>query len=76
MSVLHFLFHSSVWDKESPSGRYRAVVRTFKDKKGNEKEYVEVWSGDNKEQSINVTGLEKHGKIYGSDGEFEPALKA
>lgn len=32
------------WNKESPSGKYRAVVRKLKDKKGEEKQFLEVSS--------------------------------
>jgi len=56
-------------NKESPSGRYRAIVRKVKDKKGEEHQYIEVWTDNLKLHNIDVNNLEQHGKVY-EDGQF------
>ncbi|XP_030828374.1 acylamino-acid-releasing enzyme isoform X1 [Strongylocentrotus purpuratus] len=53
----------------SPSGKLKAVLRKIKDKKGDEKQYLEVWNNIAKIHNINLTALDKHGKVY-EDGEF------
>lgn len=53
----------------SPSGKYKAVLRKVMDKKGDEKQYIEVWHQVRKVNNINLTALEKHGKVN-EDGEF------
>uniref|UniRef100_A0A0B7B020 Prolyl endopeptidase n=1 Tax=Arion vulgaris TaxID=1028688 RepID=A0A0B7B020_9EUPU len=58
------------WNKLSPSGKLRAVVRTQKDKKNEDKQYLEIFDTTRKLKTINVLALEKHGKIIDNDGQF------
>ncbi|XP_054752252.2 acylamino-acid-releasing enzyme-like [Lytechinus pictus] len=53
----------------SPSGKFKAVLRKVKDKKGDEKQYLEVWNSIQKVHNINLTAQDKHGKVF-EDGEF------
>uniref|UniRef100_A0A1A7WPK5 acylaminoacyl-peptidase n=1 Tax=Iconisemion striatum TaxID=60296 RepID=A0A1A7WPK5_9TELE len=55
-----------VLSKDSPSGEMKAVVREFT-VKGEEKQFLEIWSKNIKMKSINLTGLKKHGKVYEDD---------
>ncbi|XP_038047744.1 acylamino-acid-releasing enzyme-like isoform X1 [Patiria miniata] len=48
----------------SPSGAKRAVIREVKNKKGDEKQYVEVWDANHKLHNIDLSAQEKHGKVY------------
>lgn len=50
--------------RESPSGALKAVVRDTKNSKGEEQQFLEVWSKNRKVKSINLFALEKHGKVY------------
>ncbi|KAL8591404.1 hypothetical protein ACOMHN_022210 [Nucella lapillus] len=59
-----------VWDVESPSGKKRVVVLKKKDKKGEDKQFLEIWNVKQKEKTIDVKALDKHGDIVGSDGQF------
>ncbi|XP_076468947.1 LOW QUALITY PROTEIN: acylamino-acid-releasing enzyme-like [Babylonia areolata] len=59
-----------LWDVESPSGKKRAVVLKTKDKKGEDKQFVEIWNYKQKEKTIDVKALDKHGDIVGNDGQF------
>ncbi|MFT7800887.1 acylamino-acid-releasing enzyme-like [Arapaima gigas] len=52
--------------KDSPSGDLKAVVRECT-VKGEEKQFLEVWSKNSKVKSINLTALKKHGKVYEDD---------
>uniref|UniRef100_A0A087X492 Acylamino-acid-releasing enzyme n=1 Tax=Poecilia formosa TaxID=48698 RepID=A0A087X492_POEFO len=54
--------------KDSPSGEMKAVVRECT-VKGEEKQFLEIWSKNIKVKSINLTALKKHGKVY-EDGTF------
>ncbi|KAM6977100.1 acylamino-acid-releasing enzyme-like [Aplochiton taeniatus] len=49
--------------KDSPSGEMKAVVRECS-VKGEDKQFLEIWSKNIKVKSINLTGLKKHGKVY------------
>ncbi|XP_014862965.1 PREDICTED: acylamino-acid-releasing enzyme-like isoform X2 [Poecilia mexicana] len=49
--------------KDSPSGEMKAVVRECT-VKGEEKQFLEIWSKNIKVKSINLTALKKHGKVY------------
>ncbi|XP_069500272.1 acylamino-acid-releasing enzyme-like isoform X2 [Ambystoma mexicanum] len=49
---------------ESPSGALKAVIRETKNNKGEDKQFLEVWNRNRKVKSINLTALEKHGKVY------------
>ncbi|KAK7884227.1 hypothetical protein WMY93_027350 [Mugilogobius chulae] len=52
-----------VLSKDSPSGEMKAVVRECTNK-GEDKQYLEIWSKNIKIKSINLTALKKHGKVY------------
>ncbi|XP_038666652.1 acylamino-acid-releasing enzyme isoform X1 [Scyliorhinus canicula] len=52
---------------ESPSGFLKAVLRDHTNKKGEEKQFLEIWNKNSKEKSINLTALDKHGKVYEDD---------
>uniref|UniRef100_A0A8C7Z588 Acylamino-acid-releasing enzyme n=1 Tax=Oryzias sinensis TaxID=183150 RepID=A0A8C7Z588_9TELE len=52
-----------VLSKDSPSGEMKAVVRECT-VKGEEKQFLEIWSKNIKMKSINLTALKKHGKVY------------
>ncbi|XP_018430584.1 PREDICTED: acylamino-acid-releasing enzyme [Nanorana parkeri] len=49
---------------ESPSGALKAVLRETKNKKGEDTQFLEVWEKNRKVKSINLTALDKHGKVY------------
>ncbi|XP_075040012.1 acylamino-acid-releasing enzyme [Mixophyes fleayi] len=49
---------------ESPSGALKAVLRESKNKTGEVTQFLEVWDRHRKVKSINLTALEKHGKVY------------
>ncbi|XP_063742610.1 acylamino-acid-releasing enzyme isoform X4 [Eleginops maclovinus] len=55
-----------VQSKDSPSGDMKAVVRECTIK-GEEKQFLEIWSKNIKMKSINLTALKKHGKVYEDD---------
>uniref|UniRef100_A0A672IT22 Acylamino-acid-releasing enzyme n=1 Tax=Salarias fasciatus TaxID=181472 RepID=A0A672IT22_SALFA len=52
-----------VLSKDSPSGEMKAVVRECT-VKGEDKQFLEIWSKNIKMKSINLTALKKHGKVY------------
>ncbi|CAN9515559.1 unnamed protein product [Ophioblennius macclurei] len=52
-----------VLSKDSPSGEMKAVVRECS-VKGEDKQFLEIWSKNIKMKSINLTALKKHGKVY------------
>uniref|UniRef100_A0A4W3K1K9 Acylamino-acid-releasing enzyme n=1 Tax=Callorhinchus milii TaxID=7868 RepID=A0A4W3K1K9_CALMI len=60
---------SELLSRESPSGSLRAVLREHTNKKGEEKQFLEIWNRNSKEKSIDLTSLDKHGKVY-EDGQF------
>ncbi|XP_053377651.1 acylamino-acid-releasing enzyme-like [Mercenaria mercenaria] len=62
--------NNELWNKESKSGKYRAIVRKVLDKKKEEKQYLEIWNGSTKLENFDVLASEKHGKIYDNDGYF------
>nr|XP_033782661.1 acylamino-acid-releasing enzyme-like isoform X2 [Geotrypetes seraphini] len=52
--------------RESPSGALRAVLRsTMVQRK--ETEFLEIWHRSRKIKSLNLTALDKHGKIFSDD---------
>ncbi|XP_033647301.1 acylamino-acid-releasing enzyme-like [Asterias rubens] len=59
--------NSELLSSVSPSGNRRAVVREVKNKKGDEKQYLEIWDGRRKTHNIDLGAQEKHGKVYGDD---------
>lgn len=61
---------NELWNKTSPSGALRAVVRVGKDKKNEEKQYIEIFDKKRKLKTIDIQSLEKHGKIIDNDGQF------
>ncbi|MGH0180673.1 UNVERIFIED_CONTAM: hypothetical protein FKN15_011852 [Acipenser sinensis] len=52
--------------RDSPSGAMKAVIRECSNK-GEEKQFLEIWSKNCKVKSINLTGLKKHGKVFDDD---------
>ncbi|XP_022101234.1 acylamino-acid-releasing enzyme-like isoform X1 [Acanthaster planci] len=48
----------------SPTGTKRAVIREVKNKKGEEKQYAEIWDASHKILNLDLTAQEKHGKVY------------
>uniref|UniRef100_A0A4W5PE21 Acylamino-acid-releasing enzyme n=1 Tax=Hucho hucho TaxID=62062 RepID=A0A4W5PE21_9TELE len=52
--------------RDSPSGDMKAVVRES-NIKGEDKQFLEIWSKNIKVKSINLTALKKHGKVYEDD---------
>ncbi|XP_061909769.1 acylamino-acid-releasing enzyme-like isoform X1 [Entelurus aequoreus] len=49
--------------KDAPSGEMKAVVRKST-VKGEDNQFLEIWSKNIKVKSINLTSLKKHGKVY------------
>ncbi|XP_043564339.1 acylamino-acid-releasing enzyme-like isoform X5 [Chiloscyllium plagiosum] len=54
-------------NRDSPSGTRKAVLRRHTNNKGEEKQYLEIWSKTSKDRCINLTVLDKHGKVYEDD---------
>ncbi|XP_067907578.1 acylamino-acid-releasing enzyme-like [Heterodontus francisci] len=54
-------------NRDSPSGTLKAVLREHTNNNGEEQQYLEIWSKALKEKSINLTALDKHGKVYEDD---------
>ncbi|XP_041446694.1 acylamino-acid-releasing enzyme isoform X1 [Xenopus laevis] len=50
--------------RESPSGTLKAVLRETKNSKGEDTQFLEIWERNRKVKSINLTALDKHGKVY------------
>ncbi|KAG8436195.1 hypothetical protein GDO86_007340, partial [Hymenochirus boettgeri] len=50
--------------KESPSGTQKAVLRETKNSKGEDTQFLEIWERNRKVKNINLTALDKHGKVY------------
>ncbi|XP_067685270.1 acylamino-acid-releasing enzyme-like [Haliotis asinina] len=63
-------FSNVLWNRESPSGRLRALVCKVKNKKGEEKQYFEIWNSIRKVKTFDIQSCEKHGKVYEADGFF------
>ncbi|XP_029455518.1 acylamino-acid-releasing enzyme-like [Rhinatrema bivittatum] len=57
---------SELLSRESPSGVLRAVLRSTTGQ-GKEKEFLEIWQRNRKIKSLNLTALDKHGKVYADD---------
>ncbi|XP_063296776.1 acylamino-acid-releasing enzyme-like [Pelobates fuscus] len=53
--------------KESLSGSLKAVLRDTTNAKGENTQFLEVWDKNCKIKSINLTSLDKHGKVYEDD---------
>ncbi|XP_032892639.1 acylamino-acid-releasing enzyme-like isoform X2 [Amblyraja radiata] len=53
--------------RDSPSATLKAVIRERTNKKQEKQQYLEIWSKTAKEKSINLTALDKHGKVYEDD---------
>ncbi|KAI3357680.1 hypothetical protein L3Q82_016085 [Scortum barcoo] len=49
--------------KDSPSGEMKAVVRDCTIK-GEDVQFLEIWSKNIKMKSVNLTALKKHGKVF------------
>ncbi|KAK3101343.1 hypothetical protein FSP39_002866 [Pinctada imbricata] len=54
---------------ESPSGKYTAIVKKFTPKKGDEKQFLEVWNDTHQVKCFDLLEEEKHGKVY-EDAQF------
>ncbi|XP_033098195.1 acylamino-acid-releasing enzyme-like [Anneissia japonica] len=48
----------------SPSGKLVAIIRKITNKKGDEKQYIEVWNCQKMLMTIDVAAADEHGKIY------------
>ncbi|XP_014676583.1 PREDICTED: acylamino-acid-releasing enzyme-like [Priapulus caudatus] len=61
-----------VWNKLSPSGTYRAVLRKVAATGGatSDKQILEVWTHNKKVSNIDLQALDKHGPIYNDDNYF------
>ncbi|XP_064604620.1 acylamino-acid-releasing enzyme-like [Liolophura sinensis] len=59
---------NEIWNELSPSGKLKAIVRDAKTKKGDEKQFVEIWDDNHKLKTVDVTAIDKHGKIYEAGG--------
>lgn len=53
----------------SPCGIFKAIIRQIKNKKGEDQQYFEVWTQQSMLKSVNLTVVDKHGKVY-TDGDF------
>ncbi|XP_064633594.1 acylamino-acid-releasing enzyme-like isoform X1 [Lineus longissimus] len=58
------------WNKVSPSGKLRVIMRKVPNKKGEDKQFIEIWCDNHKTKNIDVQNLDKHGKVYEPDGQF------
>ncbi|XP_059152244.1 acylamino-acid-releasing enzyme-like isoform X2 [Physella acuta] len=61
---------NELWNKFSPSGKLRAVVRNEIDQKKEDKQYLEIFDCCRKLKTIDILAEEKHGKIVNNDGQF------
>ncbi|XP_030061177.1 acylamino-acid-releasing enzyme isoform X2 [Microcaecilia unicolor] len=52
--------------RESPSGALRAVLRSTM-VQAEEKEFLEIWHRSRRIKSLNLTALDKHGKVFSDD---------
>ncbi|XP_044307429.1 acylamino-acid-releasing enzyme-like [Varanus komodoensis] len=52
----------------SPTGRHKAVL-THRLEMGQKQEVLEVWSSSGRVRYVNLTALDKHGRVY-TDGQF------
>ncbi|XP_014770020.1 acylamino-acid-releasing enzyme isoform X1 [Octopus bimaculoides] len=59
-----------LWNKESPSGKLRCIIRRVTNQKGEEKDFIEIWEKTRKIWNIDALSKEIHGKIYEPDGQF------
>jgi acylaminoacyl-peptidase len=50
--------------KSRGNTQYQASVTNWKDNKNDEKQFLEIWNGDNRIENINLTKLGKHDKFY------------
>ncbi|KAH9505078.1 hypothetical protein Btru_059463 [Bulinus truncatus] len=58
------------WSKSSPSGKLKAVIKQLKDKKNEDRQYLEIYDNNRKLKSFDLFAMEKHGKIIENDGQF------
>ncbi|PIK51765.1 putative acylamino-acid-releasing enzyme isoform X2 [Apostichopus japonicus] len=61
--------HEELLSSFSACGKYKAVFRQVKNKKGEEQQYLEIWTEESKVNNVNLTAIDKHGKVN-TDGEF------
>ncbi|XP_052284418.1 acylamino-acid-releasing enzyme-like [Dreissena polymorpha] len=62
--------NNEIWNKPSPSGKLRAVMRKVVDNKKDDKFYLEIWNDSVKLQNVDLLSYEKHGRVYDKDGSF------
>ncbi|XP_066499821.1 S9 family peptidase isoform X2 [Hoplias malabaricus] len=58
--------HGELLSNHSPSGEHRAVIREVS-VRGAVHQYLEVWGYSGLEKSLDLTALNKHGKIYNDE---------
>ncbi|KAH9490262.1 hypothetical protein Btru_035291 [Bulinus truncatus] len=59
------------WSKSSPSGKLKAVIKQLKDKKNEDRQYLEIYDNNRKLKSFDLFAMEKHGKIIENDVNLE-----
>ncbi|XP_050412759.2 acylamino-acid-releasing enzyme isoform X1 [Patella vulgata] len=61
---------NELFNVESPSGKFQAILRSWTNKKGDEKQFIEIWNNDGKVKNFDILAKEKHGKINNKDVNF------
>ncbi|KAJ8302109.1 hypothetical protein KUTeg_021096 [Tegillarca granosa] len=60
-----------LWNKESPSGKLRAIASKFTPKKGGDDKYfIEIWNDNFRQLNVDILSQEKHDKLYEPDVTF------
>lgn len=54
---------SQIWNVKAPNSLLSGVIRNWKDN-NEEKQFLEIWNGDRKVESLNLTKADKHAKVY------------
>ncbi|XP_039214621.1 acylamino-acid-releasing enzyme-like isoform X3 [Crotalus tigris] len=60
--------HNLLLTGMSPTGKYKAILTHYLEM-GQKQEVLEVWSNSGRVRNINLTALDKHGKVY-TDEQF------
>ncbi|XP_032066319.1 acylamino-acid-releasing enzyme-like isoform X1 [Thamnophis elegans] len=60
--------HNQLLIGMSPTGKYKAILTHYLES-GQKQEVLEVWSNSGRVRNINLTALDKHGKVY-TDEQF------
>ncbi|XP_063148038.1 acylamino-acid-releasing enzyme-like isoform X1 [Candoia aspera] len=55
--------HNQLLTRMSPSGKYKAILTCYLEM-GQKQEVLEVWSNSGRVRNVNLTALDKHGKVY------------